>query len=423
MEEVRDRQFQRELTCWTIACLLSCLLFLWRGNLFTSSMPISNFLVDIDFIVLEESLPAAPLAVEPVKEKKGFLTQLRDLIDLNKSSPKPAVSQKIKIETAKVNLAGTKKIIDKGTFKKADFSKTDLLGDSEQLVSKHSGESISLGDSGEKYSNNKPKLQNKVYQIAKKDLPFAIDNRGADSLSMENVDYLPVGRVTTKSVKTLESGGKVYQDRGRIKIDTLNTGGGGDLASSADTLSDVSGGSAVGGSMGGSSITPGSSGGTSGLRSGDSSGTGPADNSSGRGGRSFSGYRTEAVEGVSVNIPGGGSSAEGGSSGLGKSSSGSQRTIFQITGPLASRRIINQALPAYPEWAEKQGINALVGLHFVVLSDGRVKDNIIIQRSSGFPRLDMLAKASLKQWRFSTLEEKRYGEEQWGIITFRFKLK
>jgi TonB family protein len=46
-----------------------------------------------------------------------------------------------------------------------------------------------------------------------------------------------------------------------------------------------------------------------------------------------------------------------------------------------------------------------------------------VQRTSGYPALDNLAMASLKQWKFEPLPAAQYGKEQWGIITFRFRAR
>ena len=89
----------------------------------------------------------------------------------------------------------------------------------------------------------------------------------------------------------------------------------------------------------------------------------------------------------------------------------------------SNREILKQIIPPYPEWAKKKGIFASVSLYFFVLHSGEVKNNIMIQRTSGYPRLDKSASQSLLKWRFAPLPREKYGKEQWGIITFRFKVR
>jgi protein TonB len=89
---------------------------------------------------------------------------------------------------------------------------------------------------------------------------------------------------------------------------------------------------------------------------------------------------------------------------------------------LSGRKILNQVLPPYPEWAREQGLIATVSLAFFVRHTGEVNEsNITVKRTSGQVRLDNAAAAALKKWRFEPLPESQYGREQWGIITFKFR--
>jgi TonB family protein len=99
------------------------------------------------------------------------------------------------------------------------------------------------------------------------------------------------------------------------------------------------------------------------------------------------------------------------------------RIIFEIRGPLSRRTVLYRELPSYPEWAEKEGIEAGVSVHFVVLSNGKVKDNIYVVRTSGYPVLDKLVMEALSNWRFASLKGDIYGKEEWGILTFYFSLE
>jgi len=99
------------------------------------------------------------------------------------------------------------------------------------------------------------------------------------------------------------------------------------------------------------------------------------------------------------------------------------RVIFEITGPLSRRTILYKVIPSYPEWAEKEGIEAGVSIHFVVLSNGKVKDNIYVVRTSGYPLMDKLVMEALSHWEFASLKGDLYGKEEWGVLTFYFSLE
>ena len=99
------------------------------------------------------------------------------------------------------------------------------------------------------------------------------------------------------------------------------------------------------------------------------------------------------------------------------------RIIFEIRGPLSRRTVLYKDIPSYPEWAEKEGIEAGVSVHFVVLSNGKVKDNIYVVRTSGYPVLDKLVMEALSHWRFASLKGDIYRKEEWGVLTFYFSLE
>jgi TonB family protein len=63
-----------------------------------------------------------------------------------------------------------------------------------------------------------------------------------------------------------------------------------------------------------------------------------------------------------------------------------------------------------------------VTLYFIVRPDGSVKENILVQKTAGFGDFDDSARTALAAWRFAPLTAGRIGE-QWGTITFHFRLK
>jgi TonB family protein len=99
-----------------------------------------------------------------------------------------------------------------------------------------------------------------------------------------------------------------------------------------------------------------------------------------------------------------------------------QRTLdgAQIMGPVADRPVLSYQLPEYPAWAMREAVEASVTLYFVVMASGQVKDNVLVQKTSGHSDFDRNAQTALRAWRFEALSG---AGEQWGTITFHFKLR
>ena len=94
---------------------------------------------------------------------------------------------------------------------------------------------------------------------------------------------------------------------------------------------------------------------------------------------------------------------------------------FEIAGPLNNRPITHKVIPQYPAWAEEQGIIGSVRIWFTVTSDGAVRSNMRVTKTTGYPDLDKLALEALRQWTFSAFQSADESN-QWGIITFTFSL-
>lgn len=91
-----------------------------------------------------------------------------------------------------------------------------------------------------------------------------------------------------------------------------------------------------------------------------------------------------------------------------------------LTGQVADRPLLDFRKPEYPEWAKEEAVEGSVTIYFVVLPDGRVKENVMIQKTSGFADFDDNAIKALLTWRFERL--KTGNGEQWGTITFHYRL-
>ncbi len=92
-----------------------------------------------------------------------------------------------------------------------------------------------------------------------------------------------------------------------------------------------------------------------------------------------------------------------------------------LSGPVADRPLVTYSTPVYPEWAKKEGVEAVTRIYFLVLPDGKVKTSVVVEKTSGFEDFDRNAVDALLAWRFQPLPGSQTGE-QWGRITFHFRL-
>src|SRR3989339_553980 len=98
------------------------------------------------------------------------------------------------------------------------------------------------------------------------------------------------------------------------------------------------------------------------------------------------------------------------------------KSSVELIGPLQGRGIIVSYMPKYPEWMKEKGVEADVAVRFFVSPSGAVKDEMSIERTSGYPELDKIVMAVLKTWQFEALSRSAKQDDQWGVVTFRFKL-
>ena len=91
-----------------------------------------------------------------------------------------------------------------------------------------------------------------------------------------------------------------------------------------------------------------------------------------------------------------------------------------LHGPVADRRLVSSARPQYPEWAQRELVEGSVRLYFEVLPNGRVKENVLVERTSGVEEFDRNATRALLSWRFEPVAD-GVGV-QWGSITIDFRL-
>ncbi len=112
------------------------------------------------------------------------------------------------------------------------------------------------------------------------------------------------------------------------------------------------------------------------------------------------------------------------SAGLGQEGvAGTPNGNANIEGELAARNIKNQDNPPYPDWAKKDGVEAVVRFRITVLPNGFLKDDLEMVQTSGYRELDREVYDHLIRWQFEPLPPQLPQVEQSGVISFNFSLK
>jgi TonB family protein len=156
--------------------------------------------------------------------------------------------------------------------------------------------------------------------------------------------------------------------------------------------------------------------GRGGTAGGSGGGTSPGGGGPGRRARLVEALEGRAITGESENRR-----AEGQGQ-VAEADLGGQGISMTISGQIKGRGIIKSVAPDYPEKARRQGWDGIVAVHFTVLADGRVKDNIYFEQTSVHRELNQAATAALKQFQFAPLPADQAAVEQWGVITIVFRL-
>ena len=101
---------------------------------------------------------------------------------------------------------------------------------------------------------------------------------------------------------------------------------------------------------------------------------------------------------------------------------GPKTTVF-ITGQISGRKRIHSGLPKYPQWAIDQGASGLVRVAITVAPDGSVRENVILDASSGYAVLDEAVKNVVRAWQFAPLDATEPQADQTGTIAIKFDLE
>lgn len=84
----------------------------------------------------------------------------------------------------------------------------------------------------------------------------------------------------------------------------------------------------------------------------------------------------------------------------------------------AGRKLLVNPLPVYPDWAERDNVQATVTYDLTISAEGRVS-SVRLAVSSGYPELDRSAEKTVRTW----LYEPRTGQTEERRVVVRFRLK
>jgi len=424
---------RHDIVCWTIAIGLHLLLFLVNFNL-SSTGEAKNLIpvVEIEYIVqVQEDIVRATRVVVPGKPPQTIKQKVKHFFS---KKVEPARKEEVlagkapaKLEADKIRgLSQEKTLVDKSVSlsRKDDLSLKNKA--KEGLSSKSKGDEILLASGGISVTDSKSeRLKDRGYKIAKGDLPFQVSARERIR-GDEDIVAIDLGTKTSKNILTQAPSLRDIKEKasfgegavGVVKQESQEKLSGSEvLANLLAIAKEEEGRSSEGdGSSSGSdgAITDGGS--LKEVKSGEK----------GKGGGFGGAMVVSRVVKKGSGLAGSGSEESNSSSGADKGVAKREhrgRVIFEIRGPLSDRTIFYRELPSYPEWAEKEGIEAGVSVHFVVLSDGKVKDNLYVVKTSGYPVLDKLVMEALRNWKFASLRGDLYGKEEWGVLTFYFSFE
>jgi TonB family protein len=405
-----DSTSRQESVCMVIAIGLHALMLFWNPAILTSHYQAVHDFVTIDMV--EQPAPGGESPPEAPK-KMTLMDTLKDMLmkpkteDIAHVAPEPLTHQVA---------APMQPALKEKSMPHSIASMFQPKSQEEDLAAASAPNAIQTQAKNFTVPTSGPTLQSKSFGgIQAKDLPFQV---GTDQQIVGgNASVIPVAIGNNSAKAALGYAAPSLQDAGKhvgIRPSGLNSpigdvsalGGGGP---STIQLSGTGGtGNAPTGATSGSVLQNRSgSGGGGGLVSRGMFG-------SGRGGGVGSGI--EGIPSAAAELD-----AQLGASAGGTAKANGTKKGFDIAGPLNNRGILHKVIPQYPAWAEEQGIIGSVRIWFTVTSDGSVRSNMRVTKTTGYPDLDKLALDALKQWRFATFDTSD-DTSQWGIITFTFSL-
>lgn len=402
---------REESVCMTTAILIHALLLFWDPTVLTSHYkPVHDF-VTID--IVEQAGPGG--FDEPAAKKSGLMDTLKDML-MKPRSEEIAHIAPTEPMAARV-AAPVQPALKEKNMPRPIATMFQPKSQADDLAAQSSPNSIKTESRNFATPNSAPALTSKSFGgIRAKDLPFQV---GTDQNIAGGGAVIPIAVGNNSAKAALGYGGPSLADAGKrrgISVSAPGSGPSGDmnaLGAGGPANIQISG---TGGT--GNAPTGATRGNVLQDREGGSGGGGRAGRGFGGGGGRGSGFGvgSEGIPSAAADLDARLASSAGGSGGAVKSKKG-----FDIQGPLNNRPILHKVIPQYPAWAEEQGIIGSVRIWFTVTSDGQVRSNMRVTKTTGYPELDKLALDALKQWRFAGFNSSDEAS-QWGIITFTFSL-
>ena len=386
----------------------------------------SERLVSVDLLdTLKKEEPAPPPPPAAAPKGNSIRERLMKLVHKEPPPPAPAVKaapveQKLADAPNKIALAPKLDVADKIAPKLQTKSGFETKADPKLIEQKQLAMNTVVGGIA-------PLSAKRVGVIANRDLinksdkgKFAVGAKDVSDIGGDSAPSLAgAGPVATLAINTAGKGSVEKfsaapvqkSDKGRIGGVAVPTMGGGPQLGLRDSIiaRDAGPGQISGGKAG--RVAGGIPGGT----------LGAAKHDAGR----FGGTEGGVVGGVAGghgSVIGGTGSSTIASGNAAVAHAREKKSMFTITGELQNRQIINQVTPEYPAWAQAQGVEASVVLEFTVDAEGNVKPNVVVRRTTGYPKLDESAIRALKQWKFAPLPAGKENREEVGLITFNYAL-
>jgi TonB family protein len=397
-----------ETVCLVIAAGIHGLMLFWNPTLLASNFkPLHDF-VTVD--VIDQTLPNAEAQPEAIK-KMSLMDTLKDML----MKPKTEEIAHVAPEPLTPRVAAPiQPALQERHTSHPISAMFQPKSETEDLASANAPNSIQTPTRNVPMpGNTAPALQSKSFSgIKVRDLPFQV---GGEELAGSNATVIPVAVGNNSAKAALGYSNPALHDSGKQRVGLSQKLGG-----PTDEMSALGAGAPA-------TIQLSGTGGTGNAPTGAASGSTLQNRQgSGSGGGLVSKAMFGSSSGISRGIQGLPSAAAELDQQIAATvSQGSQAKTskkgFDIAGPLNNRPITSKTIPQYPGWAEEQGIIGSVRIWFTVTSEGTVRPNMRVTKTTGYPDLDKLALDALKQWHFATVESSDEST-QWGIITFTFSL-
>ncbi len=386
----------------------------------------SERLVSVDLVdTLKKEEPAPPPPPAPAPKGNSIKDRLLKLVHKEPPPPAPAVKekpveQKLVDAPNKIALAPKLDVADKIAPKLQTKSGFETKADPKLIEQKQLAMNTAVGGIAPLSAKRMGVIENRDL-INKSDKgKFAVGTKSVSDIGGDTgpslagampAQTLAINTAGKSSVEKFSAAPVQKSDKGRIGGVAVPTVGGGPQLGLRDSIiARDAGPGQIAGKAGG--VAGGIPGGVPGGTKRDA----------GRFGGTDGGVAGGVAGGRVGGVVGGTGSSTIASGNAAVARAREKKSMFTITGELSNRQIVRQVTPEYPAWAQAQGVEASVVLEFTVDAEGNVKPNVVVRRTTGYPKLDDSAIRALRQWKFAPLPAGQENKEEVGLITFNYSL-